>query len=204
MDFNADMLKDVVRKVAPTVATALGGPLAGVAVSALSQIILGKPDGTPADLDAAVSSGNLTGEQIVEIRKLDADLKAQEITMKTTFADLEFKTTEAYLGDVQSARGRQIALKDYVPQIILACAAAFYAFEFGFFLFGTMPSDEFTKALVVRGFGTVDGILIMCVQFFVGSSKGSKTASESLQRIAEAPSAPASAPAPTTVIQSNA
>ena len=38
--------KSIVKVVAPTIATGLGGPLAGLATKALSEVLLGKSDGT--------------------------------------------------------------------------------------------------------------------------------------------------------------
>ena len=49
----------IVKAVAPTLAGMLGGPLAAVAVRELSNKILGKPDGTEADVAAAIASGVL-------------------------------------------------------------------------------------------------------------------------------------------------
>ena len=49
--------KSVVRTVAPTLATALGGPLAGAAVQALSVALLGRPDGTEQEVAEAVLTG---------------------------------------------------------------------------------------------------------------------------------------------------
>ena len=49
--------KKVVGAVAPGLATALGGPLAGVAVSALSEQLLGRPDGSEAEVATALRVG---------------------------------------------------------------------------------------------------------------------------------------------------
>lgn len=183
-------LKDFVRKVAPTVATALGGPLAGGVVTGLSQIFLGTADGTVSDIAAVAANGQLTGEQITELKKLELTLKAEESERGFRYADLEFRTEQLFLADVQSAREREIAVKDNMPQIITAVAFAVYVMEFIFFASGNMPSDEFTKALITRAFGTVDGILLGCVAYFIGSSRGSKNSGDALRRIAEAPVAP--------------
>ena len=183
-------LKDFVRKVAPTVATALGGPLAGGVVTGLSQIFLGTADGTVTDIAAVAANGQLTGEQITELKKLELTLKAEESERGFRYADLEFRTEQLFLADVQSAREREIAVKDNMPQIITAVAFAVYVMEFIFFASGNMPNDEFTKALITRAFGTVDGILLGCVAYFIGSSRGSKNSGDALRRIAEAPVAP--------------
>lgn len=177
--------KGLVRKVAPTVATALGGPLAGVATSALSEILLGRSDGTEGEIETVLASGKLTGEQIVRMKELDNELKIKEKEMGVTFAELEFKETQAYLADVQNARQRQIDLHDNIPQVILACASLVYVFQFAIFIFWHLPTDEFVRALIVRGFGTIDGVLLTCVAYFVGSSKGSARSGDSVRRIAE-------------------
>lgn len=182
---NFDDFKQLVRKIAPTVAAALGGPLAGVATSALSQILLGTPNADIVAVTDTMTSGTLTPEQIVQIKQLELEYKKHETEMGFKFADLEFQTDKIYLEDIQNARARQIATNDYMPQIILFCAFLFYLFQFYIFIYAELPHDEFTRALIVRGFGTVDGILIMCVSYFVGSSRGSKNSGDAVRRIAE-------------------
>lgn len=182
--------RSIVTKLAPTVGAAIAGPLGAGVLGTLSQIILGRPDGTKDDLAEAVVTGSVTPEMLLQIKQLEADLRKHESEMGFKYADLQFQTEKLYIEDVQNARARQIATNDTVPQWILVCAFLFYVFQFYVFIYAHLPSDEFTRALIVRGFGTVDGILIMCVSFFVGSSKGSKSAGESLQRIAETPTPP--------------
>jgi hypothetical protein len=60
--------------VAPTLATALGGPLGGMAMKMVADK-LGLPDASPEALDAAVASA--TPEQLAEIKKVEADFKVQ-------------------------------------------------------------------------------------------------------------------------------
>ena len=52
-----DLLKTfgpLLGSVAPSIATALGGPLAGMATKALSQALLGNEDGSEDDLQVAL------------------------------------------------------------------------------------------------------------------------------------------------------
>ena len=52
-----DLLKTfgpLLGQVAPTIATALGGPLAGMAVKTLSNVLLGHEGGTEDDVKAAI------------------------------------------------------------------------------------------------------------------------------------------------------
>ena len=53
------------------------------------------------------------------------------------------------------------------------------------FIVGSLPADEFTRALIVGGFVTVDGVLLTCVAYFVGSSRGSKASGDAVRKIAE-------------------
>lgn len=183
MNFND--FKQLVRRIAPTVAAALGGPLAGVATSALSQILLGTPNADIVSISDTMTSGTLKPDQIMRIKELENEYKKHEAEMGFQYADLEFKTDKMYLEDMQNARTRQILTQDFMPQIILCCAFLFYLFQFYIFIYAELPNDEFTRALIVRGFGTVDGILIMCVSYFVGSSRGSKNSGDAVRRIAE-------------------
>jgi hypothetical protein len=48
--------KDVVRNVAPALGSALLGPAAGAALRAVSTALLGKPDGTEAEVEARIAN----------------------------------------------------------------------------------------------------------------------------------------------------
>lgn len=185
LDIKLADVKDFVRKIAPTVATAIGGPLAGGVVASLSQILLGKPDGTEGEMATAIAQGQLTGEQIVQIKQLEMQLKKDEQDNGFRYADLEFQREKMLIDDVQNARAREIAVNDNMPQIIMGIAFFLYILQIGLFYFGQMPEEEFTRALVVRAFGTIDGVLLTCVAYFVGSSKGSKNSGDTTRRIAE-------------------
>ena len=73
-----DLLKTfgpLLGSIAPSIATALGGPLAGMGVKALSQALLGNENGTAEELSAALSSAS--PEQLSVVKKIDADFKVQ-------------------------------------------------------------------------------------------------------------------------------
>jgi hypothetical protein len=61
--------------IAPTIATALGGPVAGMAVKALSSALFGHPNGSEDDIMSALAGA--TPDQITAIKKIDADFKVQ-------------------------------------------------------------------------------------------------------------------------------
>ena len=93
-----DLLKQfgpLLGQLAPSIATALGGPLAGVAVKTLSSALFGNEDGTEEQISAAMAVA--TPDQLAAIKKIDADFKVQ---MKSLDIDLE----RISAGDRDSAR----------------------------------------------------------------------------------------------------
>lgn len=107
-----DILKTfgpLIGSVAPTIATALGGPVAGMAVKALSGALFGHEDGSQDDIMTALA--NPTGDQLAAIKKIDADFKTQ---MKSLDIDLE----RIAAGDRASARDMQKETKDWIPRAL--------------------------------------------------------------------------------------
>ena len=94
-----DALLNLVRTVAPTIATAVGGPLAGMATRAISEALLGKPDGTEEEL--AQAAANATPEQLLALKKAEQDFA---VRMRELDIDLERIANE----DRNSARDREI------------------------------------------------------------------------------------------------
>ena len=107
-----DILKTfgpLVGSVAPTIATALGGPVAGMAVKALSNALLGHADGTEDEINAALA--NPTADQLAALKKIDADFKVQ---MKSLDIDLE----RIAASDRDSARNYAIMTHDLTPRVL--------------------------------------------------------------------------------------
>lgn len=178
MDLSNLDWKAIVRTVAPAMATAVGTPAAGAIVAMLSNAIFGNGDATQEQLATVIQGGNLSPDQLAAITKADNDFKLEMQKLQNDLVRMDY-------ADVADARARQIATKDHIPEIILGMAFAAYLAQMLLFYFGKMPVDEFTRALVVRAFGTIDGIVLTCVAYFVGSSRGSKTSGDSIRKIAE-------------------
>ncbi|MBF0418339.1 MAG: hypothetical protein HQL86_08845 [Magnetococcales bacterium] len=85
----------IVQSVAPTIATALGSPLAGLGVRALSEALLGHPNGSESDVAQAVEMA--TPDQLLAMKKAD-----QEFAVKMKELDIDLE--KAYLDDVADAR----------------------------------------------------------------------------------------------------
>lgn len=101
---------DVIKTVAPTVATALGGPLAGAAVSAIGAA-LGKPDATQADLQKHIEDSKLTSDAIAKLRELELQYQSEEQERGFRYAELAFKDTD-------SARNLMIQTRSQTPTVL--------------------------------------------------------------------------------------
>jgi hypothetical protein len=156
-------------QLAPSIATALGGPLAGVAVKTLSSALFGHEDGTEEQISEAMASA--TPDQLAAIKKIDADFKVQ---MKSLDIDLE----RIAAGDRDSARQMQVATKDWTPKALA------YIITFGFFgaliyilMFGIPKSGT---EVILMMLGSLSTSWTGVTQFYYGSSLGSKQKTDAL------------------------
>ena len=177
--------KRLVAGIAPALGTALGGPLIGAAVAELGAALLGNRDATETDIAAALSSGRLGPEQIVAIKQAENALAIRMRELDIDVLKINQAAEDAYLRDVQDARARQVATRDPTPQVILAVLFLLWAATFAAFYFGTLPADEFIRALIVRAYATVETGLTGAIAYFIGSSRGSKTSGDAVRKIAE-------------------
>ena len=109
--------KSVVGTVAPWLATALGGPLAGSAVTAIGSVFgLGATAGT-SDIAAAITGA--TPEQLAALRAADQDyqlkMQAAGFGHIEQLAAIGMQEDKIDADDRDSARKRQEALRDRTP-----------------------------------------------------------------------------------------
>ena len=157
-----DLLKSfgpLIGSVAPTIATALGGPIAGMAVKAISGALFGHQDGTEDDIMTALS--NPTGDQLASLKKIDADFKIQ---MKSLDIDLERIAAD----DRSSARSMAIATHDWTPRAIAFIVVAAWVFIQWHLFNGTVPDNM--KELISRMLGTLDAALTLVLSYYFGAS----------------------------------
>lgn len=177
--------KKVVSTIAPAVASAFGTPALGVGVAMLSRAIFGDESKSADDVAAAISSGQLTGEQLAAVTAANNQFKVDMARIGVDLAKLEAEQEALYVKDVQDARARQIATKDYTPQAILGILFILWAGTFAMFFLLTVPADEFVRALLLRAYATIEVGLSGAIAYFIGSSRGSKSSGDSIRKIAE-------------------
>lgn len=159
------------KQLAPTAATLLGGPLAGMAVDAIGNA-LGLKDATKDQVKDLLTSGTLNADQMAAIKKAEADL-----ILKVRELDIDMERVHA--GDRASARDMAAKTGDiWTPRIIaLVVFIVWGAVNWKLFN-GTISGDM--RELVARALGTLDGTLLAVVYYYFGSSSGSKDKTDAI------------------------
>lgn len=165
--------KAIVGTVAPTIATALGGPLAGVATKALAAKLLDRPDATGQEVEAAVLGAD--PQMLLRLREVDAEFEKH-------MTDAGVKIEEIAAGDRANARSRQVALHDHTPAILAYVVTVGFFGTLAFMLVNGKPATGGDALLVMLGsLGTAWAAIIA---YFFGSSAGSRKKDEALTQIA--------------------
>jgi len=146
-------------QIAPTIATCLGGPLAGLAVTALSKLFGVAPD----DVKGMIEDGKLSAEQIEAV-------KVEEIRFKEQTQALGLNFEQLAVEDRKSARSMQSETKSNVPAILS------YAITIGFFgILGAIMLDyakDNNQPLLIM-LGSLGTAWVSVVSFWFGSTNAS-------------------------------
>lgn len=157
--------KETLAAVAPTIATALGGPLAGMAV----KIATDKLGIEPEALEAAVTSGR---------PEVFYNLKAAESSFLLEMEKLGIERDRLVIDDRKDARG--LAKLNMWPQIILSAiyTAGYFGLIFGL-LSGELSMPVGDAGHLMAGLiGVLTAMQIKIGDFWFGSSHGSKLKSK--------------------------
>src|SRR5262249_46599685 len=159
--------------IAPTIATALGGPVAGIAVKQLTDALGSKPGDQSAAEKALIGA---TPEQILALQNAERDFLLQMEKLGIDRDKLAFD-------DTASARAREVAVKDWTPRIL---AYAVVALTFGIEGFILVHGQPTTVDGVVLGrvLGTLDAATMLVLSYYFGTSASSRAKDETLAQIA--------------------
>ena len=167
-----EKLLNLVRTVAPSIASAVGGPLAGMATKAISEALLGKPDGTDEELLQAVDRA--TPEQLLALKKAEQDFAVQ---MRELDIDLE----RIAIADRDSARTREVKTKDWTPKVLAAFITAGYFGALFYMLKNGLPQHGGSEAMLVM-LGTLGTAWGGVVAYYFGSSAGSRAKDDMMRQ----------------------
>lgn len=164
--------KKTLATVAPALATAFGGPMAGVAVTMAGKA-LGLNDATEQDIAEAVSSGD--PNVLLKLREVDTQFKLE---MKRLDVDLQKIASD----DRISARLlRQAMGGKFGPQEILATIYTLGYFHMVYMLFtGQVTIPEAQSSLGEGMVAIMTAAQLQILNFYFGSSAGSKAKSEQM------------------------
>jgi hypothetical protein len=157
---------DWLKQIAPTIATALGGPLAGMAVSAISKAI-GVDEDKVSDL---IKDNKLTADQIAQVKLAEIELQKQANELGLNFAKLE-------VDDRKSARDMQVATRSWIPPLLAAAVTIGFFGILAMMLLGKVDSNNPAILMMLGSLGTAwTGI----IAYYFGSSAGSQAKTEML------------------------
>ena len=159
---------DWLKQIAPTIATALGGPLAGLAVSAIAKAV-GVEEDKVSDL---ISSNKMTPEQIAQVKIAEIELKKQENELGLNFEALA-------VDDRKSAREMQAATRSIVPPALAGAITIGFFGILSMLLFGQVDGNNPTILMMLGSLSTAwTGI----IAYYFGSSAGSQAKTELLSK----------------------
>jgi hypothetical protein len=160
-------MMDWLKTIAPTIATALGGPLAGLAIEAVSKAI----GIDPKDVQSTISEGKLSADQIMLLKQAEIQMAARAQEMGLDFAKLNVE-------DRKSAREMQAETRSYIPAILSITVTL------GFFgiLIGMMTETFKTSDALMLMLGSLGTAWTGIIAFYFGSSAGSQAKDDLLHQ----------------------
>ena len=156
--------KEIVRTVAPSIASIFGGPLAGMAAQAVSNAVLGRPDGTEAELAQAMATA--TPETLLALKKAD-----EEFAVKMKEAGVELEKVNA--ADRDSARKREMAVKDRVPGELAVLVFLGFFGVLAALMFVKVPPEAHDPLVLMLG--ALGSLVVTIATYYYGSSSGSES-----------------------------
>lgn len=163
-----DMFSGLLKSVAPTIATAVGGPMGGIAMKFLADKFT---DGDTGKVEDYLLSAD--PQDLKELKTADMEFRKH---MKELDIDLE----RIHAGDRDSAR--KLAMSQGTkPQIVMSLVySASYFVVLYLFISGRVQVMDGLKELVGTLLGVLTTLQVQISNFWFGSSAGSKHKTDAL------------------------
>ena len=154
---------DWLKSIAPTIFTAIGGPLGGLAYEAVSKVMGVSQD----DAKTMLESGKLSADQIASIQQAEIALKAKAQELNLDFEKLAVE-------DRASARQMQSATHSWIPPFLaVGITVGFFGILYALMSDRVAKSDELMIML-----GSLSTAWTGVIAFYFGSSAGSQRKDE--------------------------
>ena len=150
---------DWLAKLVPTIATCLGVPLAGLAVTAVSKALGINED----KVQDVINGGKLNADQIASLKQAEIELQRQAQELGLNFEQLAVQ-------DRASARDLQKETKSFIPPVLSILVTI------GFFgiLGGLMSGKIMTSDALMLMLGSLGTAWTGIIAFYFGSSASSQ------------------------------
>lgn len=147
-------------QIAPTIASAVGGPLGGLAYETISKVMgIGQDDAKK-----MLDEGKLSGDQIASLQQAEIALKAKAQELGLDFEKLSVE-------DRKSARDMQVATKSWLPPTLaILVTIGFFGIISGLMLGKVEHGAEIDIML-----GSLGAAWTGIIAFYFGSSSSSQT-----------------------------
>ena len=147
-------------QIAPTIATCLGGPLAGLAVTALSKLFGVAPD----QVQSMINDNKLSADQIAAVQQEEIRFKEQTQALGLNFEQLAVE-------DRKSARDMQTTTQSLIPPVLSILVTGGF---FGILAYLMVtPADTANTPLMIM-LGSLGTAWTGIIAFYFGSSAGSQ------------------------------
>ena len=156
--------QSLVKTIAPVLGGSLGGPFGAMAAKWLSGKVLGDENASEDDLAQYISTAN--PEQLAQIKALEQDFKVEMKRLGLQEKQLEVQDREST---------RELAKVNIWPQVVLSAAYVLGYFSVLILLLtGHLKIDSESQPLVLLLIGVMTAAVTSIMQFWFGSSQGSK------------------------------
>jgi len=165
--------KDVIGVAAPAIATALGGPFAGMATTAICGFLGLKEGSSEREITNAMNS--LKPEQLAELRRIDAEFNAKMLQANVDLAAIAQRDRESARELAKADGGNfQRVLTVLALVMLVGLIAAVYFVP---------AQNEFIKQTLTLIIGTVLGLVGTSYAFYFGTSTGSQQKDKTIQTL---------------------
>ena len=164
-----DVAAGLLKTIAPTLAAALGGPLAGMATAWVAKKVLGKENAT-ADEVSKMLAGMTSPDDLLRLKQAENDFKMKMEELGVDVFALEVK-------DRVSARdfGVKSKVGGNMQAVIATIVIAGFFYTVWMVLTGSLDIQDANKAVLI---GTIIGYVSSkadtVLSFFFGSTQGSR------------------------------
>ena len=158
---------DWLKMIAPTLATAVGGPFGTMAYGLIAHELGVTPD----EAKTTIEAGKLTSDQIASVQLAEVQIKAKAQELNLDFAKLSND-------DRKSARDMQVSTKSWLPPAL----AVFVTLGFFGIMAGLMFGQIQHAPQIDIMLGSLGTAWTGIISFFFGSSAGSQAKDDLLHQ----------------------